>query len=140
MKKQILLLGAIFALAGCCTKMETPCCDKLKKDYQPVVHFAFDSAELTSKDKRTLQELPHRLKDCPEITLKVTGYTDNTGTAKYNMTLGKLRAEAVEAYLLGLDFKGRRIHTMSMGEQNPVATNHTEDGRAMNRRAVIELK
>ncbi len=143
MKKTYLftLLGVgMLALSGCAGGKTTPCCDRLRDEYKPVVHFAFDSAALTSEDKRILQQVPEKIKDCPEVVIDVTGYTDNLGTSAYNQQLGKMRAQSVQAYLMGLGVTGHRFRVMSMGEHDPAACNSTEEGRIQNRRAVIEFK
>ena len=131
---------ASFALTACTGSRTTPCCDTLRKEYKPVVHFAFDSAQLTSQDKHILQTLPEKLKNCPEVMIHVTGYTDNIGTPEYNMQLGHERALAVQTYLTGMGINAERIHVKSKGEKDPVACNSTEEGRMQNRRAVVKFK
>ena len=139
--KLFALVGiAALALTACSASRTTPCCDSLRKEYRPVVHFAFDSAELTSKDKHILQMLPEKLKKCPEVIIHITGYTDNIGTPEYNMQLGHERAASVQTYLMGMGINANRIHIKSKGEKDPTASNSTEDGRMQNRRAVIKFK
>ena len=138
--KLLALIGISIALSGCAENRTTRCCDALRKEYRPVVHFAFDSAELTSKDKQILQMLPEKLKKCPEIIIHITGYTDNIGTPEYNMQLGYERAASVQTYLKRMGIHENRIHIKSNGEKDPVACNSTEEGRMQNRRAVVKFK
>ena len=140
MKKLLTLCACgFFALAGCAGR-NPPCCDRIRDDYKPVVHFAFDSATLTEQDKHILNEIPHKIENCPELVIDIMGYTDNVGTENYNKQLGKERAQAVQNYLTHLGVSGHRVRTMSMGENDPIACNSTEEGRTQNRRAVVEFK
>jgi OOP family OmpA-OmpF porin len=72
-------------------------------------------------------------------TVIVIGHTDSIGTDEYNMRLGLRRAEAVKAYLISKGIDSRTIRTSSKGEREPVADNKTAQGRAKNRRVVIEV-
>ena len=70
----------------------------------------------------------------------IEGHTDSKGTNAYNMALGMRRAQSVKAKLLefGMD-PGRIVGTVSKGEEEPVATNTTDEGRAQNRRIEFKL-
>ena len=133
-----LLCVSLITFSGCANKT-TPCCDTLLKE-QPIIHFTFDSANLTTNAKHTLQQLSKKMHKCPHISIDIVGYTDDTGTEKYNMKLGQLRADAVQSYLMGSGVKSNHIHTKSMGENHPAACNSTAEGRQQNRRAVIHFK
>ena len=70
----------------------------------------------------------------------IEGHTDSKGTNAYNMALGMRRAQSVKAQLLefGMD-PSRIVGTVSKGEEEPVATNTTDEGRAQNRRIEFKL-
>ena len=70
----------------------------------------------------------------------IEGHTDSKGTNAYNMALGMRRAQSVKAKLLefGMD-PNRIVGTVSKGEEEPVATNTTDEGRAQNRRIEFKL-
>ena len=70
----------------------------------------------------------------------IEGHTDSKGTNAYNMALGMRRAQSVKAKLLefGMD-PGRIVGTVSKGEEEPVTTNTTDEGRAQNRRIEFKL-
>ena len=70
----------------------------------------------------------------------IEGHTDSKGTDAYNMALGMRRAQSVKAKLLefGMD-PSRIVGTVSKGEEEPVATNTTDEGRAQNRRIEFKL-
>lgn len=134
-----LMCVSVIALSGCAGNRTTPCCDSMKKE-QPVIHFAFDSADLSSQAKHHLKNISEHLQKCPNLSVKIVGYTDDLGTEKYNMKLGLMRAQSVQSYLMGMGIKSNHIHTKSMGEKSPVATNLTSEGRQQNRRAVIHFE
>ena len=70
----------------------------------------------------------------------IEGHTDSIGSNQYNIGLSRRRAEAVKAKLLefGMD-PSRIVGTVSKGEEEPVATNTTDEGRAQNRRIEFKL-
>ena len=109
-------------------------------DYTLRTHFAFDSAELTAEDKAQLDRLAEVLTR-PELDFvagEIVGHTDSVGDAAYNTQLSKRRADAVASYLKSRGVVlGDRFATQGMGEDNPIADNATEDGRAQNRRVTI---
>jgi outer membrane protein OmpA-like peptidoglycan-associated protein len=99
------------------------------------VQFAFDSAELTSEAKATLDGVAREVSANPNYMVLVSGYTDATGDAAYNVGLAQRRASAVNLYLaeqLGAEFV--RVAFVGFGEVRPVADNGSSDGRRMNRR------
>jgi len=69
--------------------------------------------------------------------LTVTGYTDSTGSDKYNQKLSEKRADSVKAHLVKKGVAADRIVTKGMGKANPVGDNKTKAGRAQNRRVEI---
>jgi len=77
----------------------------------------------------------------PSASLLLEGYTDSTGTAAYNQKLSEKRAAAVKDVLTGhFGVDGTRITTAGHGENDPIASNKTRDGRAQNRRVVATMK
>ena len=67
-------------------------------------------------------------------------HTDSKGSNAYNMKLGMRRAQSVKAKLLEFGLDPSRIKgTVSKGEEEPVATNSTSEGRAQNRRIEFKL-
>lgn len=73
-----------------------------------------------------------------DTRLVVTGHTDSTGAADYNYNLSNRRASSVANYLAGRGVDQSRLISQGMGPDQPIASNQTESGRAMNRR--VELK
>ncbi len=105
------------------------------------VHFEFNSAKLTATDKEKLNVIAARLKkDAANAQLKVTGYTDSVGSEAYNLKLSKERAQAVVNYLIDSGVpRSQFVSVAGGGESNPVASNQTPEGRAQNRRTVIQI-
>ena len=103
------------------------------------LNFDFDKSVV----KPQYFEMLNNLKDFIEqnnYELTIEGHTDSKGTNAYNMALGMRRAQSVKAKLLefGMD-PSRIVGTVSKGEEEPVATNTTEEGRAQNRRIEFKL-
>lgn len=70
----------------------------------------------------------------------VEGYTDNVGTLEYNQQLSESRAEAVGYALVARGVAIARIRTKGHAYNNPVASNDTPEGRALNRRTEILVR
>lgn len=104
-------------------------------------NFKLNQAVLPAEAKAKLDELMAKVKADPQgAYFEVEGYTDATGSAETNKTLGLARADAVRDYLYKQhQVPLHRISVISYGEDNPVASNKTRDGRAQNRRVVIKV-
>ncbi|WP_205853698.1 OmpA family protein [Phenylobacterium deserti] len=102
------------------------------------VKFPVDRHALSPEAEARLAELAQRLKgENKNVYLEIQGYTDATGDEQYNDHLGEARAEAVRKYLSRQGVALNRMATISYGEEQPVAPNDTEEGRAQNRRVAI---
>lgn len=102
------------------------------------IHFDFDSDLLKPESDPTLEEITKALKADPALSIYVVGHTDNEGTIEYNEDLSKRRAIAVSKKLTSkYGIASDRIVPVGAGLIAPVATNKTEEGRALNRR--VEL-
>jgi peptidoglycan-associated lipoprotein len=109
------------------------------------VHFGFDDARLESDQVEVLDRLATVLKEFyPEAVLTVEGFTDPSGSAAYNLRLGKARADQVAGYLVSQGgLMPEQIRTVSYGESAdrqviPGAAGPGAAGRE-NRRAVIVI-
>lgn len=98
-------------------------------------NFAFNSANFQPGATFVSQanELKIYVSSHQNVSLSITGHTDNIGSNPFNINLGQRRANAVKAYFrkIGINVK---INTTSKGETEPRATNDSEAGRAQNRR------
>ena len=100
--------------------------------------FPTDEDALSPEAEARLAELVQRLKaENRNVYLEIQGHTDAVGDAEYNEKLGEARAEAVRRYLSRGGIALNRMATISYGEEAPVASNDTPEGRAQNRRVAI---
>ena len=74
-----------------------------------------------------------------DTRLTVTGHTDSTGARDYNYNLSNRRATSVANYLAGAGIDQSRLITQGVGPDQPIASNDTEQGRAMNRRVELQI-
>tara|TARA_B100001059_G_scaffold102733_1_gene102520 strand:- start:646 stop:1710 length:1065 start_codon:yes stop_codon:yes gene_type:complete len=96
--------------------------------------FATNSAKLSDEGKAAIQPIVEVLQTYPQSTVNIVGHTDSTGAAEYNMMISKKRAAAVAAYIEEQGIESSRITASGEGEENPIASNDTAEGRAQNRR------
>ncbi|MGB0661465.1 MAG: OmpA family protein [Mangrovicoccus sp.] len=101
--------------------------------------FATDSATVSASQRADLGALARNLNQYPNTTVQVIGHTDNTGDAGYNVDLSTRRAGAVSSILVGQGVSGPRITPVGRGEDQPVASNLTPEGRAQNRRVEVVI-
>jgi outer membrane protein OmpA-like peptidoglycan-associated protein len=94
---------------------------------------------LTSQGMQTAQRLADVLRNNPDRSVLVEGFTDSTGTAAHNLDLSQRRAEAVRSALSQMGVERARIETRGYGEAYPVAGNNTAAERQLNRRVEIVL-
>ena len=100
--------------------------------------FPVNRSELSDEAKSRLTECANKLKsDNRNVYLEIQGYTDSTGAPATNLALGQQRAEAVRLFLNEQGVALNRMATISYGQDNPVASNDTREGRAQNRRVVM---
>ncbi|MBU2936610.1 MULTISPECIES: OmpA family protein [Pacificibacter] len=99
--------------------------------------FATDSAVVRAGLQSDLGALARNLQEYPSTTVQVIGHTDNTGDASYNQELSTRRASAVSTILRANGVEAYRVNAYGRGEDAPVATNLTPEGRAQNRRVEI---
>ena len=102
--------------------------------------FAVDSASLRPDLRRDLSAVSSSLLRYPNSRIEVIGHTDNTGSAAYNQDLSQRRAVAVATVLRENGVPGGRIAAYGRGEDQPIASNLTPEGRAKNRRVEIIIR
>lgn len=101
------------------------------------VNFAFDSAQVDEASKLVLEVAAEQLNKRPDVKVVVKGYTDSTGPAAYNQSLSERRAKSVRQILIDDGVSPGRLTAEGFGENDPIASNDTAEGRALNRR--VEL-
>lgn len=105
------------------------------------LNFASGSAVLTPEARTILNSVAAGIKVNPALKeITVTGHTDSQGAAAYNKALSERRARSVADHLRDQGLSNLKINVVGMGEDRPIATNDTAEGRAENRRVEIDLK
>ncbi len=103
------------------------------------VLFGSDKSSLTAGGLRSVQKLAEVLKQNPNRTVQVEGFTDSTGADAYNQQLSERRGMTVRDALLQMGVGSERISVRGYGEAYPVAANDTAGNRQLNRRVEIVL-
>ncbi len=105
------------------------------------VTFPVNRSEVSEDAKRIIDEAIAQLKaENRGVYFEIEGHTDSSGPDEYNLKLGEERALAVRNYLHDKHTVAlNRLEVISYGKTKPVAENKTKDGRAQNRRVVINV-
>jgi len=98
------------------------------------VSFAFDSYDLSSESRYTVQTNADWLRSNPQIKVEIEGHCDERGTVEYNLALGAKRAKAVRDYLVSLGIPAAQLSTISYGEELPLCRESSEGCWQQNRR------
>ncbi|SNR38480.1 OmpA family protein [Puniceibacterium sediminis] len=101
--------------------------------------FATDSASVRPDLQRDLRTVAQNLNAYPNTTVQVIGHTDNTGEAAYNASLSQRRAQSVAGILVAEGVSSSRLRSIGRGEDAPIASNLTPEGRQQNRRVEIVI-
>lgn len=103
------------------------------------ITFASASSTLSPRFTETLDSVAMVLKEYDKTMIDIVGHTDSTGSDALNLRLSGERAMSVGTYLTAKGIAHERMVTRGMGENMPVATNETPEGRAINRRVELAL-
>jgi OOP family OmpA-OmpF porin len=125
---------------GCPVKIEVVKTKIKKIVLSGDTNFEFDKSALLPNAYPVLDSLAVTMKENPDFKWAVEGYTDAIGSASYNMDLSRRRAQAVVDYLVSKGVDKSNLQVVPYGESKPIATNKTQEGRAMNRRVEIKVK
>ncbi len=98
------------------------------------IYFDFDKTTLKSESFVELDKVVNFLTDNGTLEIEISGHTDSKGTDSYNKDLSQGRAESVVQYLIEHGIQEYRLKAKGYGEEKPIATNDTDEGRAENRR------
>ncbi len=106
--------------------------------------FAFNTAEIQAASYTLLDQIIDVLNQCNEVVMKnkltIAGHTDSLGDDAYNLALSQRRADAVKAYIVNAVTDVGLIGSVGYGENQPVESNDTDDGRTQNRRIEFKLE
>ena len=108
--------------------------------WEGTINFDFDSYEVTDVAAKILDEAGTKMESVPGSVIEVAGYTDRTGSARYNMVLGEMRAMSAKRYLaerFGISLY--RMFTVSFGQDKPVAMPDEKNAHSKNRRVTLTV-
>ena len=103
------------------------------------VRFDTNKSTLTATAKTNLDKLVAVFNEYPDTNIIIYGYTDSTGNDAINKPLSEQRAAAVRSYLTSKGLSNARFMTIGMGEEDPIASNETIEGRSENRRVEFAI-
>lgn len=99
------------------------------------INFSVNSYAIRGQNNFTLlDDLAAGANQCQAFQISVEGHTDSDGNSAANLALSKNRAASVMAYLQDKGVARQRLSSQGFGEENPIATNGTSEGKARNRR------
>jgi outer membrane protein OmpA-like peptidoglycan-associated protein len=101
--------------------------------------FETGKANLLPEGKQIVEEFAQVIQQHTSPTILIEGHTDNRGSKKYNLRLSKRRSQTVQKTLIAQEVNPERWVIKNFGEDNPVTTNGTNEGRLQNRRVEIIL-
>ena len=103
------------------------------------VLFETGETDLREEALASLVEVVDLLQSEPDKQIRIEGHTDSTGDSETNLRISQQRADAVLDALVSLGVEAGRVTSKGMGQDFPIATNETPDGRARNRRVDVIL-
>ena len=103
------------------------------------VLFETGETQLREEGMASLVEVVDLLQSEPDKNIRIEGHTDSTGEAATNLEISERRANAVFDALVSLGVDAERVTAAGMGEDFPIASNETEEGRRQNRRVDVIL-
>lgn len=104
------------------------------------LNFKTGSNEIDESSMKEVENIAAILKEYPNVKVKIGGYTDNTGTVEGNLKLSDERATNVKNALVNLGIAAERLTSEGFGQEHPVASNGTEEGRTQNRRIAVSVR
>ena len=103
------------------------------------VGFGESGSDIRSASQPMLDRIGEFARDCRQMSIGITGHSDNTGNESYNKTLSRARAQTVADYLLARGAMASQLQVSGVGSDFPIADNATPEGREQNRRIEFEL-
>jgi outer membrane protein OmpA-like peptidoglycan-associated protein len=104
-----------------------------------MVYFEFGTSSLTKESFSEMEELLEFMKRKKLTVIEIAGHTDDVGEPEENLILSQKRAESVRSYLISNGIEAARVIARGYGEEQPIATNDTIEGRQMNRRTEVRI-
>ncbi len=103
------------------------------------IKFGSDTAYIEPASAGVLELVAEQLRDNPTLRVRIEGYTDERASEAHNLELSHERAESVKRILVGFGVAPDRLDVVGLGESKPIASNHTAEGRSLNRRVELDV-
>ena len=113
--------------------------DGIRVTMRDKILFATGQSMLKPESRNGLLKIAEVLKKYDKTEVAIVGHTDNVGSASYNQSLSERRANSVQIFLVSQGVKASRMKTVGMGFDEPVVSNETPEGKAMNRRVELHI-
>lgn len=104
------------------------------------VTFATNQSSIDPRFNAVLDDVARVLNEYDRSVIDIVGHADSRGTDEYNLTLSRQRASSVAGYLVNRGVLAGRVYVDGRGESQPIATNDTVEGMALNRRVEILIR
>jgi outer membrane protein OmpA-like peptidoglycan-associated protein len=121
------------------TISDTVYLDKIAVNYNRVLNVYFDINSDVPKTFEDIHYLEQIMKTSSTVKVEISGHTDNTGAADYNVVLSRRRSEAVKKHLVNTGIDPTRISVVGYGAEKPIADNNKREGRQLNRRTEFTI-
>lgn len=103
------------------------------------IHFESAKWDILPAAKLEIDKLVEILELLTDFNVEINAHTDNTASVAYNQQLSERRAKSIKNYLISNGISASRITSFGFGENKPIASNETEEGKALNRRVEFKL-
>ena len=103
------------------------------------IFFDSNKFDLKPESNSELEKLVEILSKNPTMKVEISGHTDNVGNKAANKTLSENRSKSVVAFLISKGISSDRLSSKGYGDEKPIDTNDTEQGRANNRRTEMVI-
>lgn len=113
--------------------------DGIRVTMRDKVLFDTGQSMLKPESRNGLIKIADVLKKYNKTEVAIVGHTDNVGSASYNQGLSERRANSVQVFLISEGVKSSRLKTVGMGFDEPLASNDTPEGKALNRRVELHI-
>jgi outer membrane protein OmpA-like peptidoglycan-associated protein len=122
------------------------CPDEIPKEVEKFsgvikgIYFDTNKDVVKKQSEKILDEALDVFLKFPDMKVEISGHTDSQGSRDLNVDLSRRRAEAVKKWLVDRGVAASRMTTRGAGPDEPVDTNETKAGHALNRRIEFKLQ
>ncbi len=113
--------------------------DQKKIEIKEKVFFDTGKSTIQPVSYRLLDQVAEVLSTYRSMEIMVEGHTDSVGADSFNLRLSQARADSVRLYLISRGVEQARLTAIGFGEEKPIATNATRQGRDLNRRVEFTI-